>query len=180
MRMSVSLAIRPAAPLHPVFVHFTIALVAVSLFLDVAARLYGSASLSAAAWWTLAMSVPVTIITIISGIMSRRRVPIAEGVALRYLRLHVVLGPTFFGCLAAMAAWRAVLWTRAVLPGWWYLTALAVVTMLMAAQAYIGGELVYRFGVSVRGGYARLALHRSESHRPDALAAGPSSHAGSR
>jgi uncharacterized membrane protein len=176
--MTMSPAMRPASPLHPVFVHLTIALVAVSLFFDAAARVYGSSSLLTAAWWTLATSVPVTVVTIISGIVSRRRVPIAEGAALRYLRLHVVLGPAFFGCLLAMAAWRAVLWAGAVFPGWWYLAALAAVTLLMATQAYVGGELVYRFGVSVRDGYERLALYRPESRQPGAPSTGPSPHVG--
>lgn len=47
-----------AAPLHPIFVHFTIALVGTSLLFDALGRIYGLTSLLSAAWWTY---VPVTI-----------------------------------------------------------------------------------------------------------------------
>ncbi len=155
-----------AAPLHPILVHFTIALVGASLAFDLAARMFALPSLLAAAWWTMAAGGAITIATVVTGISSRRRVAIAEGTALGYLRLHAALGPTFLGCLLVAAIWRAGFWRHGVPPTAWYLGALGVVTILMTVQGFVGGELVYRFGIGVRGGYARLPLLR-DCARPE-------------
>jgi uncharacterized membrane protein len=150
-----------AAPLHPIFVHFTIALVGTSFLFDTVGCIYNVSSLLSAAWWTMAAAIPITVVTVATGIVSRRHVAIAEGIALRYLRVHVALGPTFFGCLIAVAVWRAMFWNRAISPTVWYLVALGVVTLLMTVQGCIGGELVYAFGIGVRGGHARLPVNRN-------------------
>lgn len=151
--------IHRAAPLHSIFVHFTIALVVTSLACDIAGRVFVVPSLLAAAWWTIAGAVPVTFVTVATGITSRRNVPIAEGAALRYLRVHTAVGPTFLGFLVAVAVWRAMSWTRTAPPSTWYLAALGAVTLLMTLQGYIGGELVYRFALGVHGRFAELPLH---------------------
>ena len=86
-----------AAPLHPILVHFTIGLVGASFVFDVLGQWKHSASLATAGWWTIALAVPLTVATVATGLMSRLRVPVAEGAALRYLRIHTALGPIFFG-----------------------------------------------------------------------------------
>lgn len=154
---------RRAAPFHPIFVHFTIALVGISLLFDIVGRIYGVSSLLSAAWWTIVAALPITVATVVTGVVSRRHVAIAEGAALRYLRVHMALGPMFFGCLVALAVWRAMFWNRAIPPTSWYLLTLGVVTILMTVQGYVGGELVYAFGIGVRGGYTRLPM----SHNSD-------------
>jgi uncharacterized membrane protein len=149
-----------AAPRHPIFTHFTIALTTSSLGFDVAGRLLDGSSLSAAGWWTLATAVPVTLGTLISGLTSRVRLPMEEGTARTWLRAHMALGPTFFGGLVALAIWRAVLWADGALPRWNYLAAMAALLLAMTVQGYLGGELVYRFGAEVRGNYPRLPSAR--------------------
>lgn len=152
-----------AAPLHPILVHFTIALVATSLAIDLVVRIVGVSSLLTAAWWTIAAASVITIGTVATGVLSRRHVAIAEGAALGYLRFHAALGPTFLGCLIATTLWRATFWSRAIPPNIWYLIALGSVTIMMTVQGYLGGELVYRFGVGVRSAYTRLPLHRDDA-----------------
>src|SRR5687768_14094013 len=82
-----------SAPLHPILVHFTIALTSASLAFDLIARAFGVASLADAGWWTLAASALVTVATIVTGVVSRVRLPIEEGEARSYLRAHMALGP---------------------------------------------------------------------------------------
>src|SRR5438477_12468116 len=66
---------RSAAPLHPIFVHFTIALTSASFVFDLVATLLDRPSLAAAGWWTLVASSVATLGTIATGVASRLRLP---------------------------------------------------------------------------------------------------------
>ncbi len=149
-------SVRIAAPLHPIFVHFSIALTGASFGFDLAGVLLGHASLATAGWWTLAAAAIVTPGTIVTGIVSRLRLPMEEGPARSYLRAHMALGPVFFGVLLSMTAWRAALWERAATVPWMYLSAMGGLVCVMAVQGYLGGELVYRFGAEVQGRFREL------------------------
>ncbi|HUF66867.1 MAG TPA: DUF2231 domain-containing protein [Gemmatimonadaceae bacterium] len=159
-------ALLPAAPLHPIFVHFSVALTAASLLFDVAARLFDEPTLAHAGWWTLAFSAAATVATIITGLVSRFNVELGEGRARTFLRLHMVLGPVFFGLLLGLLVWRYALWSARVTPDWLYLAALAIAGVVMLVQGYLGGELVYRWGAEVRGGHAGLRQEHAQEPRP--------------
>lgn len=137
--------------LHPILVHYTIALTSSSLMFELLGRLLDNGELTTTGWWTLAVSVAATVVTLATGFTARRRVDIGEGTARSYLRLHMALGPTFFGMLLGTAVWRGRLWSVQEPPGWWYLAALAATCAVMAVQGYAGGELVYRWGADVEG-----------------------------
>jgi uncharacterized membrane protein len=154
-----SMTFSRAAPLHPVLVHFTIGLVGASFGFDILGLVTKVSSVAAAAWWTIAAAVPVTVVTAITGLISRRGVAIAEGSALRYLRLHTALGPTFLGCLIAVAYWRTSFWISGSAPSLLYVVVCGLLVVLMTVQGYIGGELVYRYGVAVERHFKRLPLH---------------------
>ena len=153
---------RTAAPLHPIFVHFTIALTASSLAFDAGARVLGLPSLAEAGWWTLALAVAATVVTLATGVTSRLRLAMEEGAARRFLRAHMALGPAFFGLQLALGVWRAALWEDGRTAPWAYLAALAAVVAVMGVQGYLGGELVYRFGAEVAGGYRPLPTEAAE------------------
>jgi uncharacterized membrane protein len=151
--------------LHPIFVHFSIALTSASFAFDLAGALLGLTSLAVAGWWTLAGSAGMTLGTIVSGIVSRLRLPLGEGPARSYLRAHMALGPIFFGFLLTASIWRAALWERSTAVPWTYLTAVGALVLLMAVQGYLGGELVYRFGAGVVGRYRSLSIGDSRPPR---------------
>jgi uncharacterized membrane protein len=151
--------IKLTAPLHPILVHFTIVLTVMSFAFDLLAFLFGLHALIAIGWWMLATAILVTIATIATGVRSRLRWPVEEGEARSFLRAHMVLGPTFFGLLVAAGIWRGELWQAGSDVTWWYLAAMVGVTLVMAAQGYLGGELVYRYGAEVKFHYRRLAGH---------------------
>jgi uncharacterized membrane protein len=161
--------IKMGAPLHPIMVHFTIALTSASFAFDAIGFLSGNVSLSAAGWWTLAGSILMTVFTIVTGLTSRLRLPVEEGEARSFLRAHMALGPIFFGLLIGVAIWRAVLWESGRGVSWWYLIAMALVGLVMTAQGYLGGELVYRYGAEVERHYRELPI-RSADTKPPALA----------
>jgi uncharacterized membrane protein len=156
------------APMHPIFVHFTIALTASSLIFDALGFFTDRASLTAAGGWTLLGSAVMTLMTISTGLTSSARAPVEEGEARSFLRAHMALGLAFYGLLVAMTLWRLSLWQAGAGVSWLYLAALAIVSLVMTAQGYLGGELVYRYGVEVEQAYRQLP-------EKDATAAPPAS-----
>jgi uncharacterized membrane protein len=169
-------SIRLGAPLHPIFVHFSVALTGASFAFDLASVVLGRTSFAVAGWWTLAASAVVTLGTVASGIVSRLRVPIEEGPARSYLRAHMALGPIFFGLLLAASIWRAALWERGAELPWTYLVAVGGLVAVMAVQGYLGGELVYRYGVGVQRQYRALPIEHPGA-RPGSATEGASKRA---
>jgi uncharacterized membrane protein len=154
------------APMHPIFVHFTIALTASSLIFDALGFFLGRASLTAAGGWTLVGSALMTLVTISTGLTSSTRAPVEEGEARSFLRAHMALGFIFYGLLLGMALWRLSLWQGGAGVSWLYLAALAVVSLVMTVQGYLGGELVYRYGVEVEQAYRELPVRQVDSASP--------------
>ncbi len=154
------------APLHPIMVHFTIALVSASLFFDLIGFLFGNASFPVVGWWTLAAAFVMTIFTVLTGVKSRMNLPIAEGEARSFLRSHLALGLIFFGMLTAATIWRASIWQTGNEISWWYLSAIGATALAMGLQGYLGGELVYRYGAEVEGDFRHLPEKNKNSEPP--------------
>ena len=154
------------APMHPIFVHFTIALTSASLVFDALGFFWSKASLTATGGWTLIGSAVMTLATISTGLTSSARAPIEEGEARSFLRAHMALGLIFYGLLVAITFWRLSLWQDGRSVSWVYLISLAVVSLVMTVQGYLGGELVYRYGVEVEQSYRELPERQAESTPP--------------
>ena len=163
--------IKMGAPMHPIFVHFTIALTSASLIFDALGFFSGRASLTAAGGWTLVGSALMTLATLSTGLTSSTRAPVEEGEARSFLRAHMALGLIFYGLLVAITFWRASLWQSGQGVSWAYLAALAFVSLVMTAQGYLGGELVYRYGVEVEQAYRELPEREADSTPPPLVAA---------
>jgi uncharacterized membrane protein len=161
------------APMHPIFVHFTIALTASSLIFDALGFFLSRASLAAAGGWTLVGSALMTLVTISTGLTSSTRAPVEEGEARSFLRAHMALGFIFYGLLAAVTLWRLSLWQAGAGVSWLYLAALAAVSLVMTVQGYLGGELVYRYGVEVEQAYRELPERETESQPPKLTSSSP-------
>jgi uncharacterized membrane protein len=160
------------APMHPIFVHFTIALTSASLVFDALGFFLDKTSLTNAGGWTLLGSTVMTLMTISTGLTSSTRAPIEEGEARSFLRAHMALGLFFFGLLVAVTFWRLSLWQNGRGVSWLYLTSLAVVALVMTMQGYLGGELVYRYGVEVEQAHRELPEREAQS-APPRLAGSP-------
>lgn len=165
LRQAMSL-VKMGAPMHPIFVHFTIALTTASLVFDALGLFFVKASLTAAGGWTLLGAVLMTLVTLSTGLTSATRAPVEEGEARSFLRAHMALGFIFSGLLVAVTFWRVSLWQSGRKVSWLYLAALAGVSLVMTAQGYLGGELVYRYGVEVEQAYRALPDHDAESAKP--------------
>jgi uncharacterized membrane protein len=160
------------APMHPIFVHFTIALTSASLVFDALGFFLSRISLTNAGGWTLLGSAVMTLMTISTGLTSSTRAPVEEGEARSFLRAHMALGLVFFGLLVAITFWRVWLWQRQGV-SWLYLISLAAVSLIMSMQGYLGGELVYRYGVEVEQAHRELPEREAQS-APPKLAGSPS------
>jgi uncharacterized membrane protein len=158
------------APMHPIFVHFTIALTSASLIFDALGFFLNKASLTAAGGWTLVASAVMTLMTISTGLTSSTRAPIEEGEARSFLRAHMALGLIFFGLLLAITFWRVSLWQNGRGVSWLYLISLAAVSLVMTMQGYLGGELVYRYGVEVEQAHRELPEREAQSAPPRLVA----------
>jgi uncharacterized membrane protein len=155
------------APTHPIFVHFTIALTASSLIFDALGLFFNKASLTAAGGWTIVGSALMTLATLSTGLTSSTRAPVEEGEARSFLRAHMALGLIFYGLLVALTLWRISLWRDGAGVTWLYLAAMAIVSLVMTVQGYLGGELVYRYGVEVEQAYRELPGREAGSARPE-------------
>lgn len=156
------------APLHPILVHFTIALFVGSVGCDALAAMIGSDSLSQGAWWMMAGSLVVTPATLLTGALSRRRLAMDEGEARSFLRGHMAIGFIMFGLLVILTLWRARFWEVGEPVTLAYLALAGASVLIMTLQGYLGGELVYRYGSEVAGKFRQLPDHESKG-RPPAL-----------
>ncbi|HJU03822.1 MAG TPA: DUF2231 domain-containing protein [Nitrospiraceae bacterium] len=155
-----------SAPLHPILVHFTIALMIASLGADTIGYLFSVASLADTGWWTMVGSLAVTPLTLITGAISRRRIPIEEGPARSFVRSHMALGPVVFGLLVALMVWRAEFWQHGHFVSGWYLLGVYGAGLVMTVQGYLGGEIVYRYGAEVKRAYREMPGHSTQGLPP--------------
>ena len=72
----------------------------------------------------------------------------------------------FYGLLVAMTFWRLSLWQDGRNVSWLYLISVAIVALVMTVQGYLGGELVYRYGLEVEQRYRQLPERQAESTPP--------------
>lgn len=66
----------------------------------------------------------------------------------------------------AITFWRLSLWQKGQGVSWLYLISLAVVSLVMTMQGYLGGELVYRYGVEVEQAHRELPDREAQSAPP--------------
>jgi len=135
--------------LHPLVVHFPIALLLTSVAFYWAELIWKGHGFDKVAWYTLLLGLVGTAVTIVSGFMAAKSIPL-DSPAMQTVTTHKILGiATFviFG-IQAVCAWRSqgvyssgkrVLHTVIQLIG----------VALIIAVGYFGGELVFTFGVGV-------------------------------
>lgn len=136
-------------PIHPILVHFPIALLALSVAADLAGFFSNIDSLRSTGWWSLAGAALGGVATVLAGVFDMRRADLSEEIHERVHR-HMKVGFALLAVLIALTLWR---WTIFIQPGL-AVTAIyldcAILAMVLAGfQGWLGGELVYTYGVSV-------------------------------
>ena len=164
-------------PVHPLLVHFPIALLMLSVVADASAFFGAPASLRAAGWWALLGAAVMSLLTVLTGLYDMRRAMMSEATHQRVHR-HRAVGLTLAGAIIGLTVWRWTLGGDAATVGIGYLTLAGLTVVLTAFQGWLGGELVFTHGVGVRPAMEQVATssdahgaaaHDHEnSHRPRA------------
>jgi uncharacterized membrane protein len=133
--------------IHPIVVHFVIAMVLFAVLCDVIGYVTRNPRLYEVSWWNLFFATISIFIAIIFG-------QIEAGLAEPYsaaestLNLHTILGWSLSGIIAAITAWRYVLRSRdpKTLP-LLFLGVNLLLTGLVFFQVYLGDVLVWVYGL---------------------------------
>ena len=133
---------------HPMLNHFVIALLIVSVVLDLWGR--WNATMRYTAWVTLVLGTLATIPTVITGILAH--VPYEGTAAMEAIETHEQLGLATAALFMVLTFWR---WRSrrnagtapAPVP---YLALAFVALGVLTATGMTGGHLVYRLGVGVQ------------------------------
>jgi len=141
--------------LHPVFVHFTVALLSVSTGLFIALQLFGARlpeslrqQLRSVARWNLWLGAAITLITVAAGFYAYNTVAHdapSHAAMTDHRNWALATAPLFIG----IALWSMVcVWKKKMLGGR-FVIALLVAQALLLSTAWRGGEVVYRYGLGV-------------------------------
>ena len=137
-------------PVHPMLVHFPIARLVFSVGADVLAFFAHSDSLRNTGWWALVGASAGAAIAAPAGWYDMRRADLQDDVHERVHR-HMGVGLALLVALLALTLWRGRTYLRPGLPVTATYLDFALLTMALAAfQGWLGGELVFSDGVSVR------------------------------
>lgn len=137
--------------LHPIFVHFTVALLSTAVLLTVIAPCLPvphQPACRTVAQWNLWLGTVITLATALSGLQAYHTVShdAASHVAMTDHRNWAILTVTLF---AAAAIWSGIQARRQKQTGPGFVIVLAIAGVVLASTAWHGGELVYRHGLGV-------------------------------
>lgn len=131
--------------LHPILVHFPIALLLTSVALDFLAVLFRRASLVEGATWTLMLGAPSAVVALASGWLSEHDVNAAAAPELLHLhKVCAVLATAIFGTLFVVR----FIWQAPRLLGWMHAMAPSV-SGLAAARGWLVGFIPIGDGESL-------------------------------
>lgn len=136
--------------LHPVAVHFSIALFVVSVLLDMAGLILRKPTLHSAAWINLALATIAAVATVVAGMAAEPLLkPTPEAHAT--LDVHRLLGFSSLGAILLLWSWRYALRGRFPVRGALLYAVLSLTAVgIVSGAGYYGGEMVYRHGAAVR------------------------------
>jgi uncharacterized membrane protein len=147
--------------LHPLAVHFSVALLLIAVVLDALGKILGKPALHSAAFINLVFAALFAIVTVGAGMAAEVRLMISHTTH-QVLDTHKLLGFSTLGGVMLLLGWRIAL--RGAFPvkaAMLYLAAAITTAGLATGAGYFGSELVYVHGVGVKA-IDRFALERLE------------------
>lgn len=136
-------------PLHPIIVHFVIAMVFFSFFCDVVGYLTRNHRLFEVSFWNMFVAAIAIFLAVIFGQLEAGLAD-AYSAAQSVLNLHTLLGWSLSAILVAITAWRFVIRARNPLkvpPA--YLGVATFLICLVSLQVYLGSKLFWVYGLHV-------------------------------
>jgi len=141
-------------PLHPLTVHFPIALLFTSVFFDLLGMLTDNNNFRQTGWWLLILGLIGGTVAAGIGMWTEEQIE-AMGVPEAAVDRHEAFAVTtmiVFAVLAVIRWWRRGRWSardRVV-----YLSVAMAGLLLLGITGFYGGELVYRYGAGVQSSAA--------------------------
>ena len=136
--------------LHPILVHFTIALFLFTVLMDILGLILKKDSFHVASWYSLITSGIAVIFTVIAGLIAEDLVN-ASPAAQEIIEIHEKLGFTVLTIILSLAIWRIILKGKMPIKGLTLFMVISVVgVIIITIGGYLGGELVYTYGVAVK------------------------------
>ena len=150
---------------HPIFVHFTVALLSISALLYLAGLVFKKPNLLIVARWNLWIGAGITIGTILAGFDAYNSIP-HDGPLHEAMTDHKNWALTTASIFGLLALWSLFKHRGAKTVSTVFVTIIVLASVLLAVTGYKGGEVVYRHG----GGVMRMPEvsgdggHGSHSH----------------
>lgn len=136
-------------PIHPIIVHFIIAMVVFSFLFDVIGYFTRNHRLFEVSFWNLFVAAIAIFVAIVFGQFEAGLAQPYEA-AQHTLSLHTITGWTLSGILIAITAWRLVIHKRNPLKiPIAYLGFTSFLTCLVLFQTYLGTKLVWVYGLHI-------------------------------
>jgi len=136
-------------PIHPMVVHFPIALLITSVVFDLLATRWRRESFQEAGFYTLLAGLLGAVVAVVTGAMAEEAAE-GNGIPEPVLEIHEALGYAtllfFIGLLALrlLMRWGLIRKMPAL-----YLTMGFIGVVILTMAGYVGGSLVYDFGAGV-------------------------------
>jgi uncharacterized membrane protein len=136
------------ANVHPLFVHFPIALLSAFIVMEILGVVFRRDQLRTAATWMLYLGTLGAAAAVIAGFIGAAKVPHSEEVH-KILKWHELLGSTVLALAVFLSAWRTIAGAgfSAVAQAVHILIGIIMVTV-MTFGADLGGLMVYKYGVA--------------------------------
>lgn len=133
--------------IHPIVVHFVIAMAVIAVLFDLIGTLTRRPSLFEVSFWNLLVATAAIFVAIIFG---QVEAGLAEpyGASREILNLHSTIGWSLAGVLALLTGWRYVIRSKdpAQLPVA-FLGAGGVLVALVVVQVTLGNQLIWTYGL---------------------------------
>lgn len=152
-----------ATNIHPLFVHFPIALLLTSTAFYFLGTLFRKQDLLAVGKWELYLGTLSAAVTVWTGLQAAKTVPHGGGVH-EIMMAHQYLGFAVLGLSLALSAW--VFFSKANIPARGkpaFLLTLLVLAAVLTQGADLGGRMVFLKGVGV-GGKSMLQKEAAHGH----------------
>lgn len=147
-------------PIHPAFVHFPIALLALSVTADVVGTLRRAPAAHVVGYWSLLGATAGANAAVIAGLYDME----AAGGHDDLVHVHMGIGIALLVFLVPLTWWRYRRYRAGTAPGARYLAASLALFAGMFVQGLVGGELVFDRGVGVAVEVARAAEEHDDGH----------------
>lgn len=142
---------------HPIFVHFTVALLSVSLGLFVVVQVVKCDQAILVAKWNLWIGAGISLLTLAAGVYAYNTVT-HDTPSHEAMTVHRNFALVTLALLVPVVVWSVMAHRQGKALGLRFVALFLVVGSLLGTTAWHGGEVVYRYGLGV------ISLPKTDSH----------------